>query len=147
MNALLIDLNVGWSADLGVGNAALDARNRAMLDSLAAAPQVIAAGALDPATWLHALLADMEHLLKAEEAELAAIGYPELIFHRQLHDRARRLMQSARVALDKASDALQVAAVVQTRSAELAVWFMRHMQDADKLFFPYIDVRYRQQVT
>ena len=147
MNALLLEVNIGWTADLSVGNAALDARNQAMLDSLAAAPQVIAAGTLDPATWLHALFADMEYLLKAEEAELAAIGYPELIFHRQLHDRARRMMQSARVALDKAPDALQVEAVVQARSAELAVWFMRHIQDADKLFFPYIDVRYRQHVT
>ena len=144
MNALLLDVNVGWTVDLSVGSAALDARNQSMLDSLAAADKVIAAGLPEPGTWLHGLLAEMEQLLKAEEVKLGTIGYPELVFHRQLHDRARRMMQSARVALDKATDPAQVEVVVRARSAELSVWFMRHIQDADKLFFPYIDARYLQ---
>ena len=147
MNALLSDMNVGWTADLSVGSITLDACNQSMLDSLAAADKVIAAGLPEPGTGLHGLLAEMEQLLKAEEVKLGTIGYPELVFHRQLHDRARRMMQSARVALDKATYPAQVEAVVRARSAELSVWFMRHIQDADKLFFPYIDARYLQSTS
>ena len=147
MNALLLDINVGWTVDLSVGSAALDARNQSMLDQLAGAERIVDAGVPEPGAWLHGLVAEMEALLKAEETQLAAVGYPELVFHRQLHDRARRMMQSARVALDKAAGTAQVEAVVRARSAELAVWFMRHIQDADKLFFPYIDARYLQSTS
>ena len=146
MNARPLNVNVGWTADLSVGSVTLDARNESMLDSLAAADKVIAAGLPEPAAWLHGLFAEMEQLLKAEEGELGTVGYPELVFHRQLHGRVRRMMQSARVALDKAAGPGQVEAVVRARSAELSVWFMRHIQDADKLFFPYIDARYLQSI-
>ncbi len=144
MNALLSDINVGWTPDLSVGSTLLDARNRGLLDALAGVERVIATGLPEPDAWLRGLLVDLEALLDAEEAELAAIDYPELSFHRQLHDRARRLVGATRMALDKASGRAQVDAIVRVRSAELSVWLMRHVQDADKLFFPYIDMRYRQ---
>ena len=144
MNALLTDINVGWTPDLSVGSTLLDARNRSLLDALAGVERMIDAGLSDSASWLRRLLADLETLLDAEEAELAAIDYPELAFHRQLHERARRLVGASRAALDKASGKLQIDAIVRARSAELSVWLMRHVQDADKLFFPYIDMRYRQ---
>ena len=144
MNPLLLDVNVGWTGDLSVGSAALDGRNQSVLDQLAGAGQIIATECPEPGAWLHGVFAEMEQLLKVEEAVLGTIGYPELVFHRQLHDRARRMMQSARVAIDKAASPAQVEAVVRARSTELAVWFMRHIQDADKLFFPYVDARYLQ---
>ena len=117
MNALLLDVNIGWTVDLSVGSTMLDARNQSVLDQLARADRIIAAGTPEAGAWLHGVFAEMERLLKAEEAELGAIDYPELIFHRQLHDRARRMMQSARVALDKAANAAQVESVVRARSA------------------------------
>lgn len=144
MNAPLIDINVGWTPDLSVGSTLLDARNLALLDALSNIDRVIAAGVPEPGAWLRGLLVDLENLLAAEETELAAIDYPELAFHRLLHDHARGLIDATSMALEKADGRLQIEVIVRTRGAELSVWLMRHVQDADKLFFSYIDMRYRQ---
>ena len=144
MNAPLVEVNVGWTPDLSVGSTLLDARNLALLDALSNIEYVIAAGVPEPGAWLRGLLLDLKYLLAAEEAELAAIDYPELAFHRLLHDHARGIIDATSMALDKADNWRQVEAIVRTRGTELSVWLMRHVQDADKLFFPYIDIRYRQ---
>ena len=144
MKTLLRDVNVLWTPDLTVGSVSLDERNRAMFGRLAAAEETI--GSATPSGlsgWLRATLDQLELLLQAEERELDAIGYPELDFHRRLHGRARTRIQSCRIQLDKAEDPAVLAQLTRDICAELAVWLMRHMQDADKLFFPYIDTRYR----
>ena len=127
-----------------MGSGSLDAQNRAMFEQLAATEQVIAAASRPAlAAWLLEVIEQMAWLLTAEEGELAQIGYPELVFHRRLHDRARARIQATRTQLDKSPDEAALKLLARETCSQLAVWLMRHVQDADKLFFPYIDVRYR----
>ena len=147
MTTLLQDLNVRWTADLSVGSLLLDEHNRRMFSRLAEADGVLDAAVggqeADLAGWLAATLDRLEVLLQEEERELAAAGYPELPFHRQLHGRARAKMQAARAHLDKRPGPLALDTLVRETCAELAIWLMRHVQDADKLFSPYVDARFR----
>ena len=144
MEAQLGDVNVLWTPDLAVGSGLLDAQNRAMFDQLAAVERVIATASRPAlAAWLLEVIDQMAWLLTAEEGELAQIGYPELAFHRQLHDHARARVQATRTQLDKSPDEAALVSLARETCSKLALWLMRHVQDADKLFFPYIDVRYR----
>lgn len=143
---LLQDINVLWTRDLAVGSATMDARNRDMLARLSVGGSVgtstAAVAQASLAEWLLQVLVQLEHLLDEEERELEAAGYPELAFHRQLHQRGRARVASARTQLSKAPDAVATAALTRDTCAGLAVWLMRHVQDADKLFLPYIDARF-----
>ena len=148
---LLHDINVLWTRDLAVGSATMDARNRDMFARLsviggggASTALAIPAATAAPAALADSLLqalAQLEVLLDEEERELEAAGYPELVFHRQLHQRARARLAYARTQLSKAADASAAVALSRDTCAGLAVWLMRHVQDADKLFLPYIDAR------
>ena len=119
-----------------------------MFEQLGEADGVLDAAAsgvdhVDLAAWLSGTLDRLEVLLQEEERELAAVGYPELPFHRQLHGRARAKMQAMRSHLEKRPGPVLLELLVRESCAELAVWLMRHVQDADKLFAPYVDVRFR----
>ncbi len=133
-----------WSPDLGVGSIALDRRNRDVFEQLAAAgSRIECLGAADLTRWLRATYTQFETLLIEEEAELAEIAYPELAFHRQLHEQARRITRAARLQLARPDSADLVALLAHESCAALSFWLMRHVIDVDKLFFPYIDARYR----
>ena len=144
MEAFVQDVDLLWSADLTVGCAALDERNARMLDQLARAASVIAS--TDPShlvAWADALYDQFDLLLLEEERELTAADYPELPFHRRLHDRARAMTAQARLKLQQASTPAAVAAVASQGCAALGLWLPRHVVDADRLFFPYVDGRFR----
>ena len=145
MDELLHDANGLWTADLTVGSTALDQANCAMFSVLASAEsRVAAATGPELAAWLSAVVDRFDGLLRAEEAELATIGYPELAFHRQLHDHARGCIQAARNRLARQPHAVMLEQLTRDTCTELAVWLLRHVQDADQLFFPYIDARFRR---
>ena len=133
-----------WSPDLAVGSIALDRRNRDVFDQLAAADNRIERlGAADLTRWLGATYAQFDTLLAEEEAELAEIAYPELAFHRTLHEQARSIIRAARLQLARPDSTDLVAVLARESCAALSFWLMRHVIDVDKLFFPYIDSRYR----
>ena len=144
MEQPVTDVRILWSADLAVGSVLLDEHNRAMFRLLATAADVIAAATPDElAAWLLNTMDQLDALMAAEERELAIIGYPEHDCHRQLHDLARARMQASRQHLARISDAGALAQFTGDTCTGLAVWLMRHVQDADQLFFPYIDQRFR----
>lgn len=141
MNSSLATL---WSPDLAVGSVALDRRNRDMFAQLAAAcSRIEQLDAPDLARWLRAVYTQLETLLLEEEAELAEINYPELPFHRTLHEQARSIIRTARLQLSRSDSTDLVAALTRDSCTALSFWLMRHVIDVDKLFFPYIDTRYR----
>jgi hemerythrin-like metal-binding protein len=144
MQNLTRDLSVLWTPDLTVGSATMDERNRAALVALSQVGAAIAGDTgIELRDWLLDVMDQIDYLLVAEEGELAEIGYPELSFHQQLHDRARSITRAARSQTGKASSKEARNEVARDACATLSVWLMRHIQDADKLFFPYIDIRYR----
>lgn len=144
MEQQLRDVNVLWTPDLTVGSASLDEHNREMFEQLGTIEEVIASASPEAlAIWLTEVTDQLSWLLAAEEEELAGIGYPELAFHRQLHDRARARIEASRIQLAKKPDAFMLSTLARDTCAALSIWLMRHVQDADKLFFPYIDPRYR----
>ncbi|MEB0135319.1 hypothetical protein QN362_08235 [Actimicrobium sp. CCC2.4] len=133
-----------WSPDLAVGSVALDRRNRDVFEQLAAAgSQIERLDAANLTRWLRATYTQFETLLLEEEAELAEIAYPELDFHRKLHEQARAIIRTARLQLARPDSAELVAVLARDSCAALSFWLMRHVIDVDKLFFPYIDARYR----
>ncbi len=133
-----------WSPDLGVGSVALDRRNREVFDQLATAgSRIDRLDAPDLTRWLRATYTQFDILLTEEEAELAEIAYPELVFHRKLHEQARSIIRAACLQLARADSVDLVAALARESCAALSFWLMRHVIDVDKLFFPYIDARYR----
>ncbi|MDY7572984.1 hemerythrin domain-containing protein [Actimicrobium sp. CCI2.3] len=133
-----------WSPDLAVGSIALDRRNRDVFETLAAASSRVAClDAADLKRWLRTTYTQFDTLLMEEEAELAEIAYPELVFHRKLHDQARSITRTARMQLARPDSADVVAVLARESCAALSFWLMRHVIDVDKLFFPYIDARYR----
>ncbi len=144
MDTFLNELSVLWTADMAVGCLRLDQHNEHMFRELAAADAMAASMAPAAlAAWLSAVFDRFDWLLQEEEKELAGAGYPELAFHCTLHARARARIQAARAQLAKSSDAESLAVLAHNSCVELSVWLMRHIQDADKLFFPYVDKRYR----
>ncbi|MFT5590253.1 MAG: hemerythrin-like metal-binding protein [Bradyrhizobium sp.] len=133
-----------WSPDLAVGSIALDRRNRDIFDQLAAAGSRIERfDAADLTRWLRAIYTQFDTLLLEEEAELAEVAYPELAFHRTLHEQARSIIRTARLQLARPDSAERVAVLAHESCTALSFWLMRHVIDVDKLFFPYIDARYR----
>ena len=144
MEPILNEISVLWTADMAVGSLRLDQHNEHMFRELAAADAMAASMApAELAAWLSAVFDRFDWLLQEEEKELVGAGYPELAFHRTLHARARARIQAARAQLAKSSDAGSLAVLAHNICVELSVWLMRHIQDADKLFFPYLDKRYR----
>lgn len=144
METILQDMDVLWTADLKVGCSALDERNAALLDQLSRTESVIAASdGAELAAWLVALCDQLDILLQEEECELAAVGYPELAFHQRLHDRARAITRHARVQLQRMETQGALAILARESCAALALWLPRHVVDADRLFFPYVDIRFR----
>jgi hemerythrin-like metal-binding protein len=144
MDAEQKDIIVRWTADMSVGCVLLDRHNERMFGDFAQAEAM--AETLTPAAlthWLASVLDRFEILLQKEEAELADAGYPELTFHRTLHDRARARLQAVRVQLNKSPDARALVMLARESCVAFSVWLMRHIQDADKLFLPYVDARYR----
>ena len=92
-----INFDVNYTRDIGTPAnphtyPALDDHNRAMLGRLARAATIIeTSGPALLSDWLTGSCDQLDSLLLAEEDELAAAGYPELAFHRRLHDRARAM--------------------------------------------------------
>jgi hemerythrin len=148
MDAEQKEISVLWTADMSVGCVLLDQHNGRMFDEFAQADAM--AETLTPAAlahWLTGVLNRFEVLLQEEEAELADADYPELVFHSTLHDRARAMLRAVRVQLDKSPEAMALAGLARESCVALSVWLMRHIQDADKLFLPYVDARYRSVST
>jgi hemerythrin len=137
-----------WTTDLSVGCERLDHRNRALLDALASTENMIAAVSSDAlAAWMQARLDQFAQLLDDEENELTAADYPELVFHRLLHDAGRRIAVDIRTQLRHCVSDAALAKVVRTSVTSLSLWFMRHVLDADPFFSPYVDVRYARYRT
>ena len=133
-----------WNPDLAVGNVTLDRRNRDVFEQFAAVDSRIERlDAPELARWLRAVYAQFDTLLLEEETELAEIAYPELAFHRKLHEHGRNLIRNARLQLSRADTPELAAALARDSCTALSVWLMRHVIDVDKLFFPYIDARFR----
>lgn len=138
------DVDILWTAELAVGCVALDQRNRLMLAELARSSVVIAASDSAVLTeWLLARFAQLELLLLEEEHELEAAGYPELAFHRRLHDLARGIVRDARSQLQRVQTPEALAVLARASCDALGRWLPRHIVDADRLFFPYVDQRFR----
>jgi hemerythrin len=133
-----------WSPDLGVGSIALDRRNREVFEQLAiVGSQIERLDTANLTRWLRATYTQFDTLLMEEETELAEIAYPELAFHRTLHEQARSITRAARLQLARPDSADLIAVLARESCAALSFWLMRHVIDVDKLFFPYIDARYR----
>lgn len=133
-----------WTTDLSVGCDQLNDRNRALLDALATTENMIASASNAAlAAWMQARLDQFAQLLDAEEVELAAADYPELAFHRLLHDEGRRIAEHARTQLQHCASDVALMKLVRTSCTSLALWFVRHVLDADPFFSPYVDSRYR----
>ena len=144
METILQDMDVLWTADLKVGCSALDERNAALLDQLSRTESAVAASdSAGLAAWLVARCDQLDILLQEEERELAAVGYPELVFHQRLHDRARAITRHARVQLQRVDTPAALATLARESCAALALWLPRHIVDADRLFLPYVDIRFR----
>ena len=135
-----------WTPELSVGSVLLDQHNQAVLARCATVDSVLLTHQGQALSiWMHGLLDQFDTLLSEEEGELAAIDYPELSYHCVLHARARNLITAARLRFATA-EPNNLAATAAARSActSLSVWLMRHILDADRLFLPYIDARFRQ---
>ena len=128
---------------MSVGCERLDHRNRALLDALATTENMIATASGDTlAAWMQARLDQFAQLLDDEEDELAAADYPELVFHRLLHDAGRRIAVDIHTQLRHCASDAALAKVVRSSVNALSLWFMRHVLDVDPFFAPYVDVRY-----
>ncbi len=133
-----------WTTDLSVGCDRMNHRNRALLDELATTEKIIASASSDAlAEWMQARLDQFSQLLDDEEKELAAADYPELAFHRLLHDEGRRIAGHAATQLRYSASNEALPKLVQTSCTGLALWFVRHALDADQFFSPYVDSRFR----
>lgn len=133
-----------WTTDLSVGSAELDERNRQIFVKLAAVEMMITSGGtVALPAWLWTLFEQFEALLLEEERELALIDYPEAGFHITLHEHARQIIEKARAQLRRPDATETLPQQARAVCAALSMWLMRHVLDADKLFFPYIDARYR----
>ena len=144
MDTLHLLASLQWSTDLSVGCEALDKRNRSMLDVLSAREKIIATvTGQDLSGWLANTLDQFDDLLSAEETELAAVDYPELDFHRKLHDQGRTIAGNMRAQLRTCDSDTALILLTCAGCASIALWFVRHVQDADPFFYPYVDVRYR----
>ena len=138
------DADILWTTELTVGCSALDERNQSMLDQLAQATAII--GTADPvslADWLTGCCEQLDTLLLEEEEELARAGYPELAFHRRLHDQARAMTRDLRSQLQRAPAPAALRLLARAGCDAMARWLPRHVVDADRLFFPYVDQRFR----
>ncbi len=132
-----------WTTDLSVGCERLDHRNRALLDALATAENMITTASSDTlAAWLQARLDQFAQLLDDEEDELAAADYPELVFHRLLHDAGRRIALDIHTQLRHCTSHVALVKLLRSSATSLSLWFMRHVLDVDPFFAPYVDVRY-----
>ena len=144
MSTLSQDANCLWTTDLTVGCSALDLRNAHMLDLLAGTASVISASeGAELAEWLDACYDQFEVLLSEEERELATVGYPELSLHQRLHGYARSIIHDARRQLQRAPTSPALAALASQSCAALALWLPRHIVEADRMFLPYVDSRFR----
>lgn len=133
-----------WTTDLSVNCDQLNDHNRALLDVLATTENVIAAVSSEVlAAWMLARLDQFAQLLDEEEIELASADYPELAFHRLLHDEGRRIAAHAHTQLRHCASDAALTKLVRTSCTSLALWFVRHVLDADPFFAPYVDSRYR----
>lgn len=133
-----------WTTELSVGCDCLNDRNRALLDELASTESIIAAAGSDAlVTWMRDRLNQFAQLLDDEENELAAADYPELPFHRQLHDEGRRIAVHTLAQLERCASDAALTKLVRTSCTSLALWFVRHVLDVDTFFAPYVDSRFR----
>jgi hemerythrin-like metal-binding protein len=144
MNAATHNVSVLWSNDLAVGSDALDTHNHDMFAQFAECEAMIAScTSVELVAWFHSVLNQLDALLLAEQEVLASIDYPELAFHCKIHTQATTRCMIARDQLAKTADETHIQQITRETCAALTVWLMRHVQDADKLFFPYIDARFR----
>ena len=144
MDSLIQDMDVVWTADLTVGCPSLDERNARLLDQLSRIGSMIAAADCEQLSgWLTARYDQLDFLLQEEEHELAEADYPELAFHQRLHEHARAITRNARQQLQRITAPAELAALACESCDALALWLPRHIVDADRLFFPYVDIRFR----
>ena len=144
MGQLLDNPSMLWTDDLTVGSPAIDARNRQLFTRLAGAETMIASSSSEHLEqWLVQMFDEFEATLAAEESELATIGYPELDFHRRMHERGLNIIRTSRMQIARSHNGTWVEAIARDTCSALSVWMMRHVIEADKLFVPYIDARFR----
>lgn len=144
MSLLLNDASMLWTQDLTVGSQAIDARNRELFTRLAGAETMIASSSSEHLEhWMMQVCEEFEAVLSAEESELATIGYPEMDFHRRMHERGRNIARNSRAQMERSHNANWIETLTRDTCSALSVWMMRHVIEADKLFVPYMEARFR----
>lgn len=144
MAQLLNDASMLWTQDLTVGSQTIDARNRQLFMRLDGAETMIASSSSEHLEqWLTQMFDEFETTLAAEEDELVMIGYPELEFHRRMHEQGRNIVRTSRMQIARSHSATWVEAIARDTCSALSVWMMRHVIEADKMFVPYIGARFR----
>jgi hemerythrin len=135
-----MEARIGWKPFYSVGDAALDGEHKRLLGVIEELRVAVAAGdeqarvkdALDRLT--EYTMSHFEH----EEQALRQCGYPQFEAHKKLHDamRERTLAFQADVASVSGNDLLNF----------MKSWWIRHIQNQDRAYAPYLDVLSRQPV-
>ena len=132
-------MSIVWSETLEVGDSAIDADHRRMMDLIA----TLETAASRPGECGHvgrtlAELAQLtaEHFAR-EEALQDRIGFPDRDAHRASHDMLLKRLDSIMAHYSVGSDDVR-AGIVRTLGDSLATWLITHITNSDMEFKPYM---------
>ncbi len=132
-------MSIAWDETLTVGDAAIDADHRCMMN-LIAAIEAAATGPVDCAA-IGRTLAELtrltaEHFAR-EEALQRSIGFPDIDAHRLSHDMLlKRLDAVLAHYLDGGDDVRK--GIIRTLGDSLATWLVTHIATNDMEYKPYM---------
>jgi hemerythrin len=132
-------MSIVWNETLEVGDAAIDADHRRMIDLIA----ILEAAASGPGQGGHvgrtlAELAQLtaEHFAR-EEALQDRIGFPDRHAHRASHEMLLKRLDSVMAHYSIGSDDVR-AGIIRTLGDSLATWLVTHITNSDMEFKPYM---------
>ena len=132
-------MSIAWDEGLAVGDPAVDADHRRMIE-LIAQLEAAAGAALDCAGIGRTLraLADLcrEHFAR-EEALQQSVGFPEADNHRTAHEMLLKRLDAVLAHYADGCDEVR-AGIVRTLGDSLATWLVSHIVNNDMEFKPYV---------
>lgn len=132
-----------WGPDLVIDNGTLDEDHQklvALVNELHTATSQGLGHTVVSKVLSEVVLYTQEHLVR-EEALMAAIGFPGLVGHKQVHDRFMADMRDLQKKY--ASGSITVASQL---SSKLRDWLSIHIRRSDKELIPYVKPKHPRRV-
>jgi hemerythrin len=126
---------------MSVGHPVLDGLNKDVFDYLMAIGNSVYrddAGSIF--SHFDELFSTLLDALDEEEKLLGACDYPELDCHIAIHDQGRSLVHAWKRSLGTGHNHAHLIRTSSRIHAEVTSWLIQHIQGADALYRPYIDV-------